>query len=213
MYKIIDISVETWNKAEVSVIRVHENDNVNKTLLKLLCTSDVKKRWGGKNPYDLIEKEIKGKYEIRNMNNLTKKQIRKYKIARARWFRIQSNQFDTKKRRISDRINNRHIQRRRYTNSMYCFRLQDWSLFYEYKLVIEIVEIGHNDKNTDYEIKRQREIEKEFNCVFIRTNPDAADLNINKLNNQIFKHIIQLKEEKLKNKFAKELLSLAFLYH
>ena len=84
MYKIIDISVETWNKAEVSVIRVHENDNVNKTLLKLLCTSDVKKRWGGKNPYDLIEKEIKGKYEIRNMNNLTKKQIRKYKIARAR---------------------------------------------------------------------------------------------------------------------------------
>ena len=80
-------------------------------------------------------------------------------------------------------------------------------------MVIEIVEIGHNDKNTDYEIKRQREIEKEFNCVFIRTNPDAADLNINKLNNQIFKHIIQLKEEKLKNKFAKELLSLAFLYH
>ena len=125
MYKIIDISVETWNKAEVSVIRVHENDNANKTLLKLLCTSDVKKRWGGKNPYDLIEKEIKGKYEIRNMNNLTKKQIRKYKIARARLFRIQSNQFDTKKRRISDRINNRYIQRRRYTNSMYCFRLQD----------------------------------------------------------------------------------------
>ena len=64
-----------------------------------------------------------------------------------------------------------------------------------------------NDRNTDYEIKRQREIEKELNCVFIRTNPDAADFNINKLNNQIFKHIIQSKEEKLKNKFAKELLS------
>ena len=64
-----------------------------------------------------------------------------------------------------------------------------------------------NDRNTDYEIKRQREIEKELNCVFFKTNPDAADFNINKLNNQIFKHIIQLKEEKLKNKFAKELLS------
>ena len=61
--------------------------------------------------------------------------------------------------------------------------------FYEYKLAIEIDELGHNDRNTDYQIKRQREIEKELNCVFIRTNPDAADFNINKLNNQIFKHI------------------------
>ena len=74
-------------------------------------------------------------------------------------------------------------------------------------MAIEIDELGHNDRNTDYEIKRQREIEKELNCVFFKTNPDAADFNINKLNNQIFKHIIQSKEEKLKNKFAKELLS------
>ena len=59
MYKMVDISAETWNKAGVSVIRVHENDNVNKTLFKLLCISDVKKRWGGKDLYDLIDKEIK----------------------------------------------------------------------------------------------------------------------------------------------------------
>ena len=45
MYKIVDIRAETWNKAGVSVIRVHENNNVNKTLFKLLCISDVKKRW------------------------------------------------------------------------------------------------------------------------------------------------------------------------
>ena len=32
--------------------------------------------------------------------------------------------------------------------------------FYEYKLAIEIDEFGHNDSNTDYEIKREREIEK-----------------------------------------------------
>ena len=72
MYKMVDISVETWNKAEVSVINIHENDNANKTLLKLLCISDVKKRWGGKNLYHLIDKEIKGKYEVRNMNYLIK---------------------------------------------------------------------------------------------------------------------------------------------
>ena len=55
--------------------------------------------------------------------------------------------------------------------------------------------------------KTQREIEKDLNCVFIRTNPDAADFNMNRLKNQINKHIIKSKEEKLKSKFAKELLS------
>ena len=45
MYKMVDISAETWNKAGVSVIRVHENNNVNKTLFQLLCISDVEKRW------------------------------------------------------------------------------------------------------------------------------------------------------------------------
>ena len=34
--------------------------------------------------------------------------------------------------------------------------------FYEYKLAIEIDELGHNDRNTNYEIKRQRAIEKEL---------------------------------------------------
>ena len=79
--------------------------------------------------------------------------------------------------------------------------------FHEYKLAIEVDELGHNDRNTYYEIKRERQIEKVLNCVFIRANLDAADFNINKLNDQIVKHIIQTKEEKLKNKFGKELLS------
>ena len=41
MYKMVGISAE--NKAEVTVANIHENDNVNKTLFKLLCISDVKK--------------------------------------------------------------------------------------------------------------------------------------------------------------------------
>ena len=36
MYKTVDISAETWYN---SVIKVHENDEVNKTLLLLLCIS------------------------------------------------------------------------------------------------------------------------------------------------------------------------------
>ena len=42
MYKMVDMA-ETWNKAEVSVIKIHANDDVNKTVLLLLCISDAKK--------------------------------------------------------------------------------------------------------------------------------------------------------------------------
>ena len=67
---MVDISAETWNNAGVSVIRIHENDDVNRTLLLLLCISDISKRWGGRSIYDLIDKEIKGKYK--KINELTK---------------------------------------------------------------------------------------------------------------------------------------------
>ena len=77
MYKVVDISAEKWNNTGVYVIRIHENDDVNKALLLLLCISDISKRWGSRNFYDLINKEIKGKYKVKNMNELTKQQIRK----------------------------------------------------------------------------------------------------------------------------------------
>ena len=72
MYKMVNISAETWNKTGVPVIRIHENDDVNKTLLWLLCISDISKRWGGTNIYDPIDKEIKGKYKFQKMKELTK---------------------------------------------------------------------------------------------------------------------------------------------
>ena len=58
---MVDISAKTWDNAGVSVIRIHKNDDINKTLLLLLCISDISKRWGGRSIYDLIDKEIKGK--------------------------------------------------------------------------------------------------------------------------------------------------------
>ena len=64
-YKIVDIRTETWNKAEVAAIKIHENDNAAKTVLLFLCISDLGKRSGCKNIYDLIDKEIKEKYEVK----------------------------------------------------------------------------------------------------------------------------------------------------
>ena len=36
-----------------------------KICLLLLCISDINKRWDGTNIYDLIDKEIKGKYGVK----------------------------------------------------------------------------------------------------------------------------------------------------
>ena len=175
------------------------------------------------------------------MNDLTKQQIRKYKIDRARLIKgskhsmyvhedilipiiMQSRLSDSKTIKFRTDLGFNQINlilkkeqsviesirdtfkgediRIQYTVLGYRIDLY----FYKYKLAIEIDELGHNDRNTDYEIKRQREIEKELDCVFIRTNPDAADFKMNRLKNQIYKHIIKSKKEKLKRKFAKELL-------
>ena len=84
---MIYISAETWNKSEVSVIKIHENDNVIKIVLLLLCISDAKKKDGVVKIFMtwlINDKEIKGKYGVTNMSDLKKQQIRKYKIDRAK---------------------------------------------------------------------------------------------------------------------------------
>ena len=42
------------------------------------------------------------------------------------------------------------------------------SYFLDYKLAIEIDENGHRDRNIDNEMKRQKTIEQELGCKFIR---------------------------------------------
>ena len=49
--------------------------------------------------------------------------------------------------------------------------------FHDCKLAIEVDEKGHKDRNIDQEIKRQKAIEKEIDCEFIRTNPGEKDFN------------------------------------
>ena len=87
MYKKVDISPEKWNKTEVAAIKMPENDDVNKMLKLFLCISDVSIRWDDKSLYGLIDKEIKGKYEVKKLSGLTKQQIGKYKVDKARLFK------------------------------------------------------------------------------------------------------------------------------
>ena len=47
--------------------------------------------------------------------------------------------------------------------------------FHKYKLAIEVDELGHADRNLSNETERQKALEKQFDCVFVRTNPDKKN--------------------------------------
>ena len=61
--------------------------------------------------------------------------------------------------------------------------------FQEYKLAIEVDELGNTNRNINNEIERQKALEKGLNCIFIRINPDEKDVNISKEINKIHRHI------------------------
>ena len=50
--------------------------------------------------------------------------------------------------------------------------------FHKYKPAVEVDELGHADRNVNDEIERQRALEIELNCVFIRIDPDAPNFNM-----------------------------------
>ena len=71
--------------------------------------------------------------------------------------------------------------------------------FHEYKLAIEVDEIGHTNRkkdkkkerqtNTKRQTERQKALEEELNCIFIRINPNEIYFNIFKKINKIHRHI------------------------
>ena len=64
--------------------------------------------------------------------------------------------------------------------------------FYKYKLAIEVDELGHADRNSNNEIKRQRALERELNCVFIRINSDEWGFSMLREINKKYRHINQV---------------------
>ena len=82
--------------------------------------------------------------------------------------------------------------------------------FLAYKLAIQVDELGHDYRNIDYEIQRQRAIEKELGCAFIRINPDEDNFSIFKAIYKIHRHIKKSTKKSLIDKISKRLLKLEF---
>ena len=77
--------------------------------------------------------------------------------------------------------------------------------FHKVKIAIEVDELGHAEKNLSNEIERQKALEKEVDCVFMRINPDKKDFNIFKEINKIHRHI-KKSSQKLTEKSTKKSL-------
>ena len=82
--------------------------------------------------------------------------------------------------------------------------------FHKYKLAIEVDTLGHGDRNVNDEIERQKMLEKELNCVFIRINPDEKNFNIYIEINKIHRHINKSIKNLLIDDLSKKLLQLEF---
>ena len=198
---------------------------------------DVKKTLDVKNIHDLVDKEINGKFKT---NNLIDEQTKKYKrhgselvdgekfvhahediiipvIVHFRTpesckFKLGFKQHDvinckeqTVLESIKDAFKGENMQTQ-YSVLGYKIDLY----FHEYKLVIEVDELDHNDRNIDYEIQRKKAIEKELSCVFIRINPDEENFNIFKAVNETYRHIKKSTIKSLIYKISKRLLELEF---
>ena len=78
--------------------------------------------------------------------------------------------------------------------------------FHDYKLAVEIYEKDPQDRDISPEIERQKVLEKELGCKFIRNNPDKENFDIFKAHNEIFRHIKESNKESTKELTKKWLI-------
>ena len=200
---------------------------------------DIQKKLDVKNIHDLVDKEIKGKFKTNNLTDeqikkykihgselidgekfmyahdsviipvimhcITPKPCKFKKHLGFKLHDLINCKEQTVLESIKDAFEGEDMQTQ-YTVIGYRIDLY----FHEYKLAIEVDELGHNDRNIDYEIQRQRAIEKELGCVFIRINPDEENFNIFRAINKIHRHIKKSTKKSLIDKISKRLLKLEF---
>ena len=82
--------------------------------------------------------------------------------------------------------------------------------FHKHKLEIEADELEHADRNLSFENERQKALEKELDCVFIRINPDEKNFSIFKKIKKIHGHIKKWTKKSLADDISKRFLELEF---
>ena len=94
--------------------------------------------------------------------------------------------------------------------TQHCIKKKGVDVYFpKYKLEIEIHEYNHGGRNFEYGQSRQLMIEG-HGISIIRTNPDAADFDMNRLIKQTYTHIVKSTKKSLTDAFSKRLLELEF---
>ena len=198
---MVNITKKTWENNDIEVIV----DSVNALWLN---EKNIEEKLGHKNlpaitnKYDKIHK----KHRCELVNKPIKQSDRRFlhidlvlkiimdcrtdkscSLIRTLEFKIY-NVINTKEQTIINSIKNTFEGENMQTQySVLGYRIDIY--FHEYKFAIEVDELGHANRNINNEIERQKALEKELNCVFIRINPDEKDFNTFKEINKIHRHI------------------------
>ena len=95
--------------------------------------------------------------------------------------------------------------------SQYCvlgYRIDAY--FLKHKLAIEVDEKGHQSTDFEYEIERQKALEKKLNCKFIRINPAKENFDVFNEIGRIQVFISESNKKSLIKKISDRLLELEF---
>ena len=186
VYKIVDLSAETFAK---NCIHIITDVTKSKKLVLWIRIKDIGETLDVKKVFDLVNKEIKGKFEI---NYLTEQQIRKYKRHGSKFIgnekrkyahegviipvimhcrvstpksiefrsKLEFNQYDITLTKEQSVL--KSIMDAFEGENMQCNVLgyRIDLYFHDYKLAIEVNKKDHKDRNIDHEIQRQKELEK-----------------------------------------------------
>ena len=229
MLKIIS---ETYAKNCVHTIKV--NKKVGKEDLLCIKMIYIQNGLGVENIYDLVRKEIHGRYATKKP---TDKQVRKYKRYGLEWVKddkylyasqdvitpiimhckilipkaikfrskLGFEQHDivlTKEQSVILKIMNPFSNEKKLPQHS----VLSYKIDLEHKLAIEADEKGHEDTYIDYEIKRQKAIEKELGCEFVRIDPDVKDYDKYVEIGKIYKHVNESTKKITKKSTKKSLI-------
>ena len=71
--------------------------------------------------------------------------------------------------------------------------------FLKYKLAVQIDELGHADRDSVKENKRQKELKEHLKCPFIRVNSNKKDFSAYDDLGEIYKFFDKFKKREIKN--------------
>ena len=200
MYKMVNITKETLENNDIEVIGASvkilwlNKKNIEETGHKNLSflTNKYDKIYK-KSRYELVDKPIKQPNRRFLHIDLTLKLImdcrtdKSCSLKKHLGFKLH-DAINTKEKTIINSIKAAFVGENVQSQySVLGYRIDHY--FHEYKLATEADELGHADRNINNETERQKALEKEINCVFIRINPDEKDFKIFKEINKIHRHI------------------------